>query len=326
MYPTAADFSQPARVTRRVNTLVPGLCAGSTFPEAKPAFRKLLVANRGEIAIRVFRAAKSLGIATVAVFAVQDKGSLHVDSADESFLLPRPEGQPIAPYLEIEEIIRIAKECKADAIHPGYGFLAESSAFSSACAKNGITFVGPTGPTIDLFGDKTAAKNLATQQKVPIARGSGVVADGKEAVAFLKAHNVPYPVIIKAVFGGGGRGQKMCRSEKELLDAFSTCSREVKTAETEAKFLNAYGLWFFQSLHTRMLKPKHVLCSLTDHIHRLLPPLGMGPALSRSISKRLGTWRFKYSQITTGTLSPSLRGHCQIHARYSMCPLVCSFF
>src|SRR4051812_40756278 len=140
--------------------------------------RKLLVANRSEIAIRVFRAATELGLGTVAVYTYEDRFSLHRFKADESYLIGPPEGgAPVKGYLDIPGLIAIAKEHEVDAIHPGYGFLSENPELSRACAANGITFVGPSAELLEAFGDKTAAKRLAKQANVPTVRGTehGVV-------------------------------------------------------------------------------------------------------------------------------------------------------
>jgi len=187
-------------------------------------FRKLLVANRGEIAIRIFRACKSLGVASVAIYAEADKNSLHVSSADEAFLLPGTEA--IAPYLQIPAILEVAKRCGADAIHPGYGFLSESPEFATACAAQNIKFVGPPPSALTLFGDKTAAKDLAIRNNVPVAKGSPILKTGQEAVEFVRKNSVPFPILIKAAFGGGGRGQKLTFNEKELLEGFELCAKE----------------------------------------------------------------------------------------------------
>src|SRR5690554_5013703 len=135
--------------------------------------RKLLVANRSEIAIRVFRAATELGLGTVAVYTHEDRFALHRFKADESYLIGPPEGgEPVRGYLNIEQIIALALEHEVDAIHPGYGFLAENAHFARACAKAGITFIGPDADLLETFGDKTAAKRLAQQTGVPTVPGT----------------------------------------------------------------------------------------------------------------------------------------------------------
>ncbi|MEA2709004.1 MAG: pyruvate carboxylase [Phycisphaerales bacterium] len=192
--------------------------------------RKLLVANRSEIAIRVFRAATELGLGTVAVYSYEDRFSLHRFKADESYLIgPHEGGEPVKSYLNIPAIIAVAKEHGVDAIHPGYGFLSENADFARACEKNGITFVGPTPELLEAFGDKTAAKRLATKagvQTVPgTEHGLASVADVKKA-----AKEIGYPVIIKASFGGGGRGMRVVLNADELQGKLEEAQREAGAA------------------------------------------------------------------------------------------------
>src|SRR4051812_19539959 len=178
--------------------------------------RKLLVANRSEIAIRCFRAATELGLRTVAVYSHEDRFSLHRFKADQAFLIgPRQGGEPVRSYLNIDALIAVAKEQGVDAIHPGYGFLSESAAFARACAAAGIVFVGPTPEHLDWFGDKTAAKRLAESAGVPTIPGSDcALSDPAEVAA--AAERIGYPVMIKASFGGGGRGMRVVGSRDEL--------------------------------------------------------------------------------------------------------------
>src|SRR3954469_5896521 len=188
--------------------------------------RKLLVANRSEIAIRVFRAAAELGLGTVAVYTYEDRFSLHRFKADESYLIGPPAGgEPVRGYLNIPHIIAIAKEHGVDAIHPGYGFLAENADFSRACADAGITFVGPTPQLLNEFGDKTAAKRLATRAKVPTVPGTE---HGLKSVADVKkaAKEIGYPSNIKASFGGGGRGMRVVKNAGELAGKLEEAQRE----------------------------------------------------------------------------------------------------
>src|SRR4051812_20644721 len=168
--------------------------------------RKLLVANRSEIAIRVLRAAAELELSTVAVFTHEDRFALHRFKSDESYLIGPPlGGEPVKGYLNIDNIIAVAVEHGVDAIHPGYGFLAENADLARACAEHGITFVGPTPELLEAFGDKTAAKRLADQANVPTIPGTGHgLADLNAVKAACK--KIGYPVMIKASFGGGGRG------------------------------------------------------------------------------------------------------------------------
>src|SRR3954469_13631288 len=192
--------------------------------------RKLLVANRSEIAIRVFRAATELGLSTVAVYTYEDRFSLHRFKADEAYLIgPETGGAPVKGYLDIPALIAIAKEHEVDAIHPGYGFLAENADLARACAANGITFVGPTAELLETFGDKTAAKRLAKQANVPTVPGTehGITAPAKVKAA---AKEIGYPIIIKASFGGGGRGMRVVQRAEELQGKLEEAQREAGAA------------------------------------------------------------------------------------------------
>ena len=187
------------------------------------SFKRVLIANRGEIAIRIARAAAELGIASVAVFAEDDAASLHVRSADEAVALT---GTGVKAYLDIAGIIAVAKAAKCDAIHPGYGFLSENAAFASACAAARITFIGPAPDALDLFGDKAKARALAAKAKVPVLAGTGAI-DLAGAKAFFKKNG---PMMLKAVAGGGGRGMRVVQTEAEIEFALAACSREALAA------------------------------------------------------------------------------------------------
>ncbi|MCI5774896.1 MAG: pyruvate carboxylase [Aerococcus sp.] len=191
-------------------------------------FKKLLVANRGEIAIRIFRACYELGIETVAIFAKEDENSVHRFKADESYLVGEGE-KPVDAYLDIEDIIRIAKENNVDAIHPGYGFLSENVEFAKRCREEGITFVGPQTEILDTFGDKVKAKRAAQAAHIPEVPGTdGTVKGFDELQAF--AVEAGYPIMIKAALGGGGRGMRVVRSAAELEDHYQAAVREAKAA------------------------------------------------------------------------------------------------
>jgi len=194
--------------------------------------QKLLVANRSEIAIRVFRAANELGIKTVAVFAEEDKLALHRFKADESYLIgrgPHLEAAlgPIESYLAIDEMIRIAKLSGADAIHPGYGLLSESPEFADACQDNGLIFIGPHARTMRQLGNKVAARQLAQSVDVPVIPASDPLPDDAAEIERLAAQ-IGYPFMLKASWGGGGRGMRIIRGIQDL-------SREVAQAKREAK-------------------------------------------------------------------------------------------
>ncbi|MCO5164577.1 MAG: pyruvate carboxylase [Mesorhizobium sp.] len=195
---------------------------------------KLLVANRSEIAIRIFRAANELGIRTVAIWAEEDKYALHRFKADESYQVGRGphlarEMGPIESYLSIEEVIRVAKLSGADAIHPGYGLLSESPEFAEACAEAGITFIGPRPETMRRLGNKVAARNLAIEIGVPVVPATDPLPDDIEAVKTLAAQ-IGYPLMLKASWGGGGRGMRAIRAEADLAREVTEAKREAKAA------------------------------------------------------------------------------------------------
>ena len=168
-------------------------------------FKKILIANRGEIAVRVERACREMGIRSVAVYSEVDRASLHVRLADEAYPIgPAPARES---YLVIEKIIGAARYAGCDAIHPGYGFLAENAGFARACADAGITFIGPTGNAMEKLGSKTAARKLARQAGVPTVPGTlDPIEDAQAAMPTAKA--IGYPVVLKAVAGGGGKGMR----------------------------------------------------------------------------------------------------------------------
>ena len=207
-------------------------------------FKKLLIANRGEIAMRVNRAAHELGIETVAIFSEADRASLHVRNADQAFCVgPGPVARS---YLNIPNIISSALISGADAVHPGYGFLAESARFAEICADHGLTFVGPKPATIAQMGDKATAKRIMAQANVPTTPGSDILpslADALEA-----AKSLGYPVMLKATAGGGGKGMRAVRSPDELEHAFMTAQ-----AEAEANFKD--GRLYMEKLIDR---PRHL--------------------------------------------------------------------
>ncbi|TIP03407.1 MAG: pyruvate carboxylase [Mesorhizobium sp.] len=198
------------------------------------AITKILVANRSEIAIRVFRAANELGLKTVAIWAEEDKYSLHRFKADESYQVGRgphlaKDMGPIESYLSIEEVIRVARLSGADAIHPGYGLLSESPEFAEACAEAGITFIGPKPETMRRLGNKVAARNLAIEVGVPVVPATDPLPDDMDEVKKLAAQ-IGYPVMLKASWGGGGRGMRAIRAEADLAREVMEGKREAKAA------------------------------------------------------------------------------------------------
>jgi len=174
-------------------------------------FSKILIANRGEIAIRVMRAANEMGKKTVAVYAEEDKLGLHRFKADEAYRIGEGLG-PVAAYLSIDEIIRVAKESGADAIHPGYGLLSENPDFVDACARNGITFIGPKAETMRALGDKASARRVAIEAGVPVIPATEVLGDDMDAIR-KEAGEVGYPLMLKASWGGYGGYDRWFESE-----------------------------------------------------------------------------------------------------------------
>ena len=193
-----------------------------------PGIRSLLVANRGEIAIRVMRAASELGIRTVAIYSQEDRFSLHRSKSDEAYLVGRNKG-PVEAYLDIQDILRVARDAHVDAIHPGYGFLSENPGFAEACAAAGIKFIGPTPDTMRSLGNKVAARNLATSAGVPVMPATSPLPADIEECKRLAA-GIGYPVMLKASWGGGGRGMRVIESDAQLAELVPVARREAKAA------------------------------------------------------------------------------------------------
>lgn len=190
-------------------------------------FKKILIANRGEIALRIIRTCKEMGIKTVAVYSTADQDSLHVKFADEAVCIGPPPGK--LSYLKIPSILSAAEITNAEAIHPGYGFLSENAEFSRICSEHDLTFIGPTPDMIRKMGDKATAKATMIESNVPVVPGSdGIVRDFRNAKEVCK--RIGYPVIIKATAGGGGRGMRIVHEESKLRQAFDTCRNEASNA------------------------------------------------------------------------------------------------
>ena len=207
-------------------------------------FEKVLVANRGEIALRVVRACQELGVAAVAVYSDADESALHVRHADEAVRIgPPPAGKS---YLNVEALIDAAKETGAEAVHPGYGFLAENAAFAAACREAGLTFVGPSAEVIEKLGNKSAARRLAREAKVPVVPGSDDASSADEAAQ--TAGGIGYPIMVKAAAGGGGRGIRVAEDEDELRKAVQVARREAEAAFGD-------GALYLEKL---LVAPRHV--------------------------------------------------------------------
>lgn len=214
-------------------------------PVRKRMFSKILVANRGEIALRIFRACRELGIATVAVYSEADRDAPYMKLADEAICIGPP--APSQSYLRADRIIAAAEVANVDAIHPGYGFLAENATFAEQCRASKIEFIGPAADTIRLLGDKAAAKKLAKKTRVKTVPGSeGVVEEDDEAVRL--AADIGYPVMIKAAAGGGGRGMRIAHNE-------ATLRTQIRNARTEAENAFKDGRVYIEKL---VEQPRHV--------------------------------------------------------------------
>ena len=212
---------------------------------ALPTFNKVLVANRGEIAVRAFRAAFEIGAKTVAIYPREDRNSFHRAFANEAVRIGA-EGAPVKAYLDIDEVIRAAKKSGADAIYPGYGFLSERADLARACNEAGIKFIGPTPETLDLTGDKAAAVHAAQEAGLPTLKDSEPSTDLDKLVEYSK--DFTYPIFVKAVAGGGGRGMRFIENESELREKCAEASREA-----EAAFGDGHVY-----LETAVIKPQHI--------------------------------------------------------------------
>ena len=222
---------------------------------------KVLIANRGEIAVRVIRACREQGLATVAVFSEADRESLHVMLADEAY--PIGAAPSTESYLVIDRILTAAKTAGADAVHPGYGFLAENADFAEACGAAGLTFIGPPPAAIRAMGDKTSARRIARDLGVPMVPG-GVDAIASDAAAIAAAREIGYPVMVKAAHGGGGKGMRLVRREEELEGALRT-----SRGEAGAAFGNAAVY-----LERAILEPRHIEVQILADAHGHVVHLG----------------------------------------------------
>ena len=218
-------------------------------------FKKVMAANRGEIAIRIFRACTELGIKTVAIYSEEDKLSLHRYKADEAYLIGKGKG-PIDVYLGIDEIIDLARRKEVDAIHPGYGFLSENAEFAEACERAGIVFIGPTPEIQRRLGDKVSGRQVAVEAGVPVVPGTEKPITSEEQ-ALIFAKDSGYPIIVKASAGGGGRGMRVARDRKELIEGLKSAASEAKAAFGDATvFLEKY-----------IERPKHVEVQILGDKH-----------------------------------------------------------
>ena len=217
-------------------------------------FKKILIANRGEIAVRIMRTCREMGIATVAVYSEVDRKALHVLEADQAVFLG--DAAPAASYLNIAKIISAAQEAGAEAIHPGYGFLAENPELAAACQRAGLVFIGPAESAIRDLGDKTVARKMMTQNNVPVIPGMSRPDADPESLA-REAETIGYPVLIKAAAGGGGKGMRVVGAAEDLKDACTAAAREAQTAfGNGAIYLEKY-----------LAKPRHIEFQILADTH-----------------------------------------------------------
>ena len=215
---------------------------------------KVLIANRGEIALRVIRTCKALGIKTVAVYSDEDYNSLHVKKADESYHIG--EAAPAKSYLNQEKILEVMLSAGADAVHPGYGFLSENDDFARLCEKNKINFIGPSADSMNLCGDKMECKEAMLKAKVPTVPGSpDLVKDADEAEKI--ANDIGYPVLLKSVFGGGGRGIRLVTNDKELREGYETVTKESMSAVGKSAIIVEKFLEKTRHIEYQMCRDKH---------------------------------------------------------------------
>jgi len=255
-------------------------------------FKKLLIANRGEIALRIIRACKELGIKTVAVYSEADKDSLHARFADESICIGP--NSPSESYLDVARIIAAVEITGAEAIHPGYGFLAENADFSEICERSKIVFIGPNADQIEAMGDKATARETMQQIGVPTVPGSdGLVADLKDAKSI--ASEIGYPVMIKASAGGGGKGMRVVQNEEELSKSFDTTQAEAKSTfgnsdvyiEKYISEIRHVEIQIFGDSHGKVLHLGERDCS-TQRRHQKLIEESPAPGMTSEMRRQMG--------------------------------------
>jgi acetyl-CoA carboxylase, biotin carboxylase subunit len=258
----------------------------------RPPITKVLIANRGEIAVRVIRACRELGIATVAVFSEADREALHVLMADEAYPIGPPE--PAESYLNVDRIAQVAKACGADAIHPGYGFLSENPVFAEACLAAGLVFIGPPPAAMRAMSDKTAARRTATTLQVPVVPGTTApVQDDADATRV--AREIGYPVMIKAAMGGGGKGMRLVQAEEDLTAALRMARSEAGLAFGDASLYVERAIREPRHIEVQILADAHggVVhlgereCSIQRR-HQKLIEESPSPVVDDELRRRLG--------------------------------------
>ena len=253
--------------------------------------KKILIANRGEIAVRVIRACREMGISPVAVYSECDRAALHVRYADEAYAIGP--SAPLDSYLRIDRLIDAAKRSGADAVHPGYGFLAENDAFAAAVRDAGLTFIGPTPEAIETMGSKTAARTAARRAGVPVVPGieAPLAADASDVEISHSAASIGYPLLVKAVAGGGGKGMRTVAEPADLAGA-------VRAARSEAGAAFGDAAVYFER---RLTRPRHVEVQLLGDAHgTVLPFVERECSIQRRYQKVV-------EESPSPAVSPSLR-------------------
>lgn len=252
----------------------------------------ILIANRGEIALRVIRACRELGIKSIAIYSDEDVRAVHVKRADEAYHIGP--AAPAQSYLNMAKIVETAKQAGADAIHPGYGFLSENENFSELCEKNDIIFIGPTSKAMEITGDKMKCKEVMKKAKVPTVPGSdGIIEDIEKAADI--AHKAGYPVMLKSAFGGGGRGIRLAKDEKQLRQEFEMASAESRAAFGKAalfveKYLQRIRHIEFQLIRDSHGNGRHLFereCSIQRR-HQKLIEMSPSPVMNQKTRERIG--------------------------------------
>jgi acetyl-CoA/propionyl-CoA carboxylase len=252
----------------------------------------VLIANRGEIALRIIRANRELGIKSIAIYSDEDIRSSHVRNADEAYHVGP--AAALESYLNVKKIIEIATAAGADAIHPGYGFLSENDSFADACDKKGIVFIGPTGKAMTMTGDKMKCKAIMKKANVPVIPGSEGVIDDVD-LAESVARDIGYPVLLKSAFGGGGRGIRLARDEMELRQEFEMAAAESKAAFGKASLYVEKSLEGIRHIEFQIVRDsdgntRHLFereCSVQRR-HQKLIEMAPSPVVNAEIRRRMG--------------------------------------
>ncbi|MBM3293031.1 MAG: acetyl-CoA carboxylase biotin carboxylase subunit [Candidatus Aminicenantes bacterium] len=256
-----------------------------------PKIRKILVANRGEIAVRIMRTCRDLGLTTVALFSDPDRDALHVRYADEAY--PLPGAAPQDTYLREDRIFEIARQARVDAIHPGYGFLSENAAFAAASLEHGFRFIGPPAEAIRRLGEKTRARSLMAEAGVPVVPGTPPLETAAAAAA--EADRLGYPVLVKAAAGGGGKGMRLVSKAEEMDGSFAACGREALSAFGDSRvYLEKYlkdphhvEFQILADVHGRVVHLNERECSIQRRHQKIIEETP-SPVLTRDLRRRMG--------------------------------------